>query len=646
MNFLETFFPDYFSQVDRRWVYSSITLSVLSLVALITVRPSFNTNNKKVVAEIITYKNKVKFKDSSSLSFYDVGRNELLRNKDEVFTGANSIAEVRFIRSKTKIKIPSSSLVRIEDDGSGETIELKEGLVDIVLEKGSSINLRMNGLIKELKTAKDIAEIKAFLTNGKLSLYSDDLSINNRSGNFEIVSPVPGENISTDEAIKVVMNKPGKYVATLSKHAEFNRGTSSVTFSGDNYAWSSNLDVGDYYLKVTLDKEEQIIPVRLTSKFLIDGIIPADGEMLNLFPGESVRFSWNDVGAKSYKIQTRDVFNNVQNYLTSTNEVVVKNLKGPEIEWSISPEIKDGKYSNATKTIKTQLNFKGKIDLLGELKNSMMSFEKMPTVNWNGGENLTYLVRVLKNVEEQEVLRKTIKANNFELPILKKGTYHLEISSVEYPGLKKVEHEFDVKDPVLTWSGTNEPEIRSTEDINKISLKYKMETIENLKPKVEHKIYNKKILISTLSHNLDEMSNLNIDVFGKHCLIAIPTVLSKYIGPSQEHCFEMIKTPVFPPLLKNKDLILEYVKKNGVDTYKINLPAVEKATKYKIEIYKQANATELVYVAEGSSSEFFWSTNRSGIYFLRYKVFDSRNRSSDLSPVSKLIFPISPLSNW
>ena len=173
-----------------------------------------------------------------------------------------------------------------------------------------------------------------------------------------------------------------------------------------------------------------------------------------------------------------------------------------------------------------------------------------------------------------------------------------------------------------------------------------METLENLKPKVEHKLFVSQKLVTTQYHNLDDLGNLSIDAFGKHCLVAIPTVLSKNFGNSKEFCFDLIKVPVFPLLSKNKDLILEYVKRNGIDTYKINVPIVDKATKYKIEVYKSANAKDIVYTAESPSSEFFWSTNRSGIYYLRYKVFDSRNRSSDFSPASKLIFPISPLSSW
>ena len=73
---------------------------------------------------------------------------------------------------------------------------------------------------------------------------------------------------------------------------------------------------------------------------------------------------------------------------------------------------------------------------------------------------------------------------------------------------------------------------------------------------------------------------------------------------------------------------------------------MKEAVKYEFSIYKDDKGKNLVFRDATSSPEFKWTTRRSGVFFLQYKVTNKRGRSSELSPFSRIIFPISPLSNW
>ncbi|MDO9181271.1 MAG: hypothetical protein Q7U04_02630, partial [Bacteriovorax sp.] len=84
----------------------------------------------------------------------------------------------------------------------------------------------------------------------------------------------------------------------------------------------------------------------------------------------------------------------------------------------------------------------------------------------------------------------------------------------------------------------------------------------------------------------------------------------------------------------------------GNETFKIVVPTIDKAVKYHLEIFSDSLGKTLTYSADSALPEILWNTNRSGIYYIKYKVYDNKQRESEFSSFSKLIFPISPLSDW
>jgi hypothetical protein len=120
----------------------------------------------------------------------------------------------------------------------------------------------------------------------------------------------------------------------------------------------------------------------------------------------------------------------------------------------------------------------------------------------------------------------------------------------------------------------------------------------------------------------------------------------EFSSKSEEFCFNYIAAPTFDHTKLGHDTVMERMVHNGVDSYKIEVKKIPEAKKYHLEIYKDKENTELVYKVVSSEPVFYWVSAKSGIYFMHYRVLDKKNRWSEFSPNSRLIFPISPLSEW
>jgi hypothetical protein len=104
-------------------VFFALFFSAIMFFCLVKISPPMRTRISKTIARLESYSNNVRYKEVGSVSFYDVIKNEDFQNKDEIFTGENSIAVVRFLNSNTILKIPSSSLIKVEDGDNGESID-------------------------------------------------------------------------------------------------------------------------------------------------------------------------------------------------------------------------------------------------------------------------------------------------------------------------------------------------------------------------------------------------------------------------------------------------------------------------------------------------------------------------------------------
>lgn len=670
MKIIDKIFPEHFSQADKGAVIASIFASVAFVTALMVVKPPATNGLNQPIAKVINFNNQVKHKNNGSVSFYEIINNELIQNEDEIFTGENSEAVVGFLNSKTKINIPSNSLIKIEQTDQGQTVEIKDGVVDIIIAKDENVNLKVNGVTNTITSTEAEGRVKAYVSMGKLNVLpqvqgikiknekkevkplemNKEVSIKDgliRKANiFNIVSPRSGEEIDSYDGIKVKTDIKGRYKLSLSKNMSFTDTVKQISFDGDGINLSQTLDDGDYYLKLENADENKIVQIKVASKYKLDGIRPADKEQVEIEPGQPLNLSWNKMDVDSYKIIIKDSLGNERSINADTNEISIPAIKGPQIEWTIIPNIENKKV-NIRKTQLVNIKYKGQLNILkpNNGEKFKVATDKV-TVNWNPIKGEETKIRILNSLSGEEFFAKNTKENKFEFKPNKAGTYEIEVSSLDYPGKTSGKIDITVTGSMADWDPTLLKEFRSEEDDFRVDLKYTANTKEFNQPMVilKYKPINGKESSKTIL--IADSKTLKVKGFGDYCLTLTNKTSIPFFETSKDYCFKAIQQPIFEPIKKADDQVMAYSKFNGVDSYKITTPVVPRAVKYIIEVYKDQAMTNLVYTFNTKTPEVHWASNRSGVYYMRYKVIDAKERKSEYSPPSKLIFPISPLSEW
>lgn len=239
MKFIETIFPDHFSQADRRGVLMGTLLSLIASIFLYKTPAPTRKEVTKPIARLESFSNNVRYRDSGSASFYNAEPGEVFQNRDEIFTGEKSDAIIRFPGSKTTLKIPSSSLIKIEEGENGEAVEIKDGGVDIVLQKDQVISLNSNGINHQIRSSQKESAVKIFYSSGELHLFTKDkgVKIKNANGESELV-------FNQDSIIKPLSPPHGNKANPAKPNKETvgaNSGTKKIFISHDNRQPSDNL---------------------------------------------------------------------------------------------------------------------------------------------------------------------------------------------------------------------------------------------------------------------------------------------------------------------------------------------------------------------------------------------------------------------
>jgi hypothetical protein len=687
MKLKETIFPDHFTRLDRNVVLAAFLFAIVASILLFVVKPASQNKSQKAIAHVDVLLNNVRYKESGSVSFYDAAKNEKLQNGDEVFTGENSSATIRFTNSTTVLKIPSSSLVKIEENEKGESIEIKEGIVDIVVKKDKAINVMVNGVTHQISTPQAESVVKAFSSAGELHLFtkSKGVKIKNATNekqaevainqdvapikaiaaalpisssptaaiaksipesNFLVLSPLSDSKVETSTGIKITTNQKSKYFLSLSKNIDFVSPVFTSKFEGTEMVWNATSDEGDYYLKVENDKTNRIIPISLFTKFKLDSFRPTDGELLTLNYGEKVKLHWNSLASTTYKVNVKYSDGLEKTITSDTNSVSIDFIKGAKFDWTVASKTPNGTYTASSKNNKVEIKYKEKIIFNQTAEKPKFKLHENSLLSWSSFGAEKFLIKISKLKSNTGFLSKESSSPNLTIPTSEVGTYKVDVESIDYPRIDKATFQFDVASSILTWDPKSQKSFSSTEEDTEIPLKFSspLEIRKNAKFHVRY--FGKPGEPTERDFKLSENSNFKTDGFGQYCIKAQLEDPMDYYTDSGEYCFNLIKLAVFKIIPKAKDTILTTTRQDGTLAFKLVIPKISKAAKYHFEVFSDPLGQKLVYSVDSEVPEIYWVTNRSGIYYFRYKCYDIKNRESPNSPISKLIFPISPLSDW
>ena len=475
MDLLATFVPEYISQLDRKGLILSLIFSFSALGFFFYAKPPVRKINSNPIARIENFKNSVRYKQSGDTTFFDAIKNEILQKNDVVFTDANSEALIRFINSKTILKISSSSLVKVEQNEKGESVEIISGVVNIELKKGQTFNLKVQGKNYEITPSINQATVQAFVSEDQLHLLANNgpvkvftakgefkLDLNKevlfskseikKAPEFILLSPLSNEIKDNVGFLDVKLSKSSKYNLTISKTTDFHEPFLKSSFKGDSYRWDIDLADGGYFLKIEDGENIQVITFSLLTKYIMGGFNPEDGEELFLNPADGVLLKWNALETNSYKVIIRDDKNITSEFITHQNSFKLNKLKGKMFEWQVLPEISSGKFLKNNRLNKVGLNFTGKINIIQQpAKTNFMISNELQKVSWVGEDNDKYKIN-LKNLSKgTEFVTEATEAAHVDLPINKNGRYQLEVSSINFPGLQRFIYTYQVGTPLLIW---------------------------------------------------------------------------------------------------------------------------------------------------------------------------------------------------
>lgn len=647
---LFAYITDSFTSKDRPLIFLFLAFSGVMFVSWLNFGPEYQRRNLANIATLKKMDADVRWKISGSFDWITPKEKEGLISGDQIFTGDKSRATIAYVNKKVEIVLLPNSLVTIEEIDSKIAMNIVSGAVEIKGQDAGPILIKENDKLKEIK-----------LENGRSlqlekNALSDQPSITH---NFpKIIQPSHGEVFDLENLPPIKLEEMFKGKIQISKTASFNRILKEFTLEGSQISFPKIAEDGEYYLRLV--QKNNLGPVRffkIKSSYDVTSISPRPYEIVKLNKNEKVLFDFR-------------ISQNVEKELVlyKNNKVLeVKKIENEPFEFR--PK-EGGKLAYEIRVIKNGNKVFQTDKTPFELYFESVSFKKKPESLFIGNENkarfslkrdrdesIRYSVAELSSDGNiQPVYVKVEKIDDITLKSLPLGSYELRINSEKYPSQDDLVHPFVVSDyiasikdhvfyekeklildakskkiEILDWSSVIDIEI------GKVRLKESQLVLETTKNGVP--------IVSQFNPN--SKVSFMADGPGEYCVLikAVPAFDQKIYIPINK-CFTLAQKSPFAALPKAQDQILEVSDKEGGDSYSLVTPADKKAVIYKFFIYSDKNATKLIYEGKSINNKLNWVSNRSGIFYFRYQLQDAKGRSSEMSPISRIVFPISPLSDW
>jgi hypothetical protein len=675
MHFLEILLPPHFSRHNRIIFFLAILFSFISLVALLKVEPKDETQTRTMLATLVDQNQFVTRKFSNSLSFIETSKGDKLFNGDQIFTGENSTAKVVFTKSGNILNIPSRGLVKIEEGQSGESVDIQKGLAEFVIQKGQSINIIQGSETITLKANdSERGTGKIFFKDKKLVLQVDSgqISMNDKKGKVQeanknetfsldgndikkvagvgLISPVWGQKIDIWKGLSLEWTNKGAVEAILARDSSFKEVVGRVTAQRSPHSWILPLEDGRYYLMVkpanNKVKDSTTFPIEMFSAHIIKDFSPADRSNIILKKGQGIKLSWSEVPVSKYKVSLYDQNGKSKVLLTETPDIFIDNVKGSTLEWTVAPQLSSGAFLSESVTNHINLTYEGQDQILSPKPNQGFIFGKDKILlSWTAAKAERLHVKMTNATLNQISIDKEVLENKSEFVPESPGLYTLEVSSKDYPGIEPMKVNFSVAARIAEWDRSEPVELASIDaEEKKIELKFNSATKDL--SEIELSIYSDEGLNNkiTSSKVLSETIIYTVKRFGKYCFVLRSVNKSSVWLDSAKQCIFYKEMAPFDVIANSKNIILKFTKVNGVGSYLITLPVVERAATYEVQVFD--NSQKIVFADKSKNNVITWPSSKTGIFYYKYRVVDSKGRLSDYSGVSKLIFPISPLTDW
>lgn len=676
MRLIETLLPTHFTRVNRIIFFLSLLFSVTALIALLNVSPKEENQSRMLLATLVGQEKYVTRKFSNSLSFNEINKGEKLFNGDQIFTGENSRAKIVFFKSKNVLNIPPRGLVKIEEGKSGINIEIQKGLAEFIIQKDQTLNIiKGTETVVLTSTAAGNGTGKVYYNNNKLILQveSGQVNVQDSKGKQQnikkdetvslddnnivkivtamMTSPASGDKIDIWQGMDIAWKNKGPVEVTLSKKSDFSDITAKITATSSPFHWNPPMEVGKYYFKMKSTmakaKEEPIVELEMYSRYSITEFTPANDSTVNLKRGESLRLSWNAVPADNYKVTLYNADSTKNSFTTTKNELILAENKASLIQWSVAPFLKSGVLLQDSAKKSVKVTYDGENKILTPTDGQKFYFLKDKIfLSWASTPQEKMHLKIVDS-KQQIILEKDTQANQLEFTPRSADHYFVELTSKDYPNIAPGTTKFTVEAIVAEWLSKEAVKITSVDPVEQ-KVEMKFEAINKNLKELELIVYNDEGLKNKLiaGRVLSKTISYPVKNFGTYCLQIRAFDKKSAWLPSAAKCITYSAKTAFDKMSTPKNIVMKYIELNGVGSYSMEVPVMPRAELYEIQVFKDMEGKNLVFTERSKTTVIKWPTKKTGVYFYRYKGFDNKQRSSEYSGMAKLVFPISPLTDW
>ena len=685
MQFLKLI-PSHLTNRNKGILLLALLFSLAALYALFKVQPKEEDQSRKMLAILEDQTQFVSRKHSNALSFIEIKKGENLFDGDQIFTGENSTAKVIFQKSGNILTIPPKGLVKIVEGSNGESVNIQKGLAEFVIQKGQTMAITQGTEVLTLKNDDDEqGSGKIFFEDNKIVLKVDSgkINLNDSKGKnqeikkdesvsyindapplveeslplekeavakipaLKLTNPISGQRIDIWNPLILEWLNSSEVEAVLYKDSEFKEVVAKTSAEISPFQWILPLQEGLHYLVVNpkgKDNESVTIPLEMFSGNNITTFTPEDNAVVNLKRGDNLKLSWNAVPASRYKITISANGGENISFMSDIPEYEVQGIKGASLTWSVAPQLVSGVVLKESAINHVNLIFENSTAIISPKKNQKFIFIKDKIeLSWKALKDENISVKLINTSLNKVLFEKDIIDNKMIFTPEVPGNYSLIVKSKDFPSGLPSEVNFSVNSIIAEWELNAPVELSSIDpEENKVELKFN--PINKNLNEYELSVYNDTDLTNNILTSKVITSKIIYTVknYGTLCFILRPLNKVSNWLPSSSQCIVYTQKAPFEIIAAGKNVVLKYQKSNGIGSYIITLPEVQNANSYEVQVFNKSR--KLVFSDRSSSNVIVWPSTKTGVFYYRYRVMDAKKRTSAYSAVSKLIFPISPLS--
>lgn len=670
---------------DKTFIIFACVLSLLGLGVFLYEPGDLRKSKVEQVAMFEDASGDVTVKNYGDFNYKSVEPGDSVQSGDYILTKEQSEAQVRFLKSKALLKVASNSLVKINISDERIDLAAESGFFDLEMDQAPPLfvagkkikSVTVGGGKTKLQIIRQSAKAQPVL---RVVAGAVEVRVDDEDSDQDPVKIEEGEAILVESLEKKVVDlqalAPANYTKILPDTVqEFEWSSENanlvifqvaediefmdIVYEKKSFKTGTSLKLkkpGTYYWRIADEKGNASFPKQLIilAPAAPKTKLPEEGSKVNYQRGRTpVKFVWESEFEDGFDFELIQVSSKKRTRKSYNKKEVTLKLKHAGLyKWRVRSKRRFARWSSF-KTFNI-IFLQGSILALAPAINYAKNLQKdgrfdEMSFRWGGKVDGTYRFRISKSpnmtwpVVEEQTLQK-----EYRYVPTKGGRYFWNVESIKYPGVDSVPRPFIVQQAVGEFvAPVNLSRVDNLNSLNEVEFVVLSNLEEPLVLEVSKRedfrfnLYRIKLSEPRKRLKLDpgkyfaRISPLP----GRDQDVWLPTISR----------FEVKKparpeAPELPRYLQAFLMNVDEVKNPQDEKYFVSWPEVEKAVKYEIKMRNNINKKVKVYSSKEANITLLGEHSES--FNIIVTAIDSWGRRSPASKISKLLFPIAPLTKF